>query len=621
MNKLTKEDGASPDLTADTVEKMKGIVPEAFADGRIDFDVLRQVLGDHIDDRDERYSFTWHGKNRARQIAQTPSTGTLLPCPEESVDWDTTKNIFIEGDNLEVLKLLQKSYHRKVKMIYIDPPYNTGKEFIYPDKWQDNLDTYLRYTGQVDNEGLKLSANSETAGRYHTNWLNMMYPRIRLARNLLTDDGVIFMTIDDVEVANLRKLCDEVFGEENFVTSVAWQKKVSPANDATWFSSDHDHILVYARSKDRWRPNRLEMNERQRGYYKNPDNDPRGPWNSTTYTCNKTKSERPNLYYPIRNPNTGNEVLPKETAVWAYSKERHQEHVSDNRIYWGKDGVSTAPRMKKFLSDAKGVVPRTVWLYADVGHTQEATQELRMLLPDAKFETPKPTRLVEHMLKIGSDSESVVLDFFAGSCATAEAVLRSNARDGGNRRFVVVQLPEKIDEGEYSSVAEIGKARLRAAARVAQEEFAGENTGDNERLDLGFRVLKLASSNIKPWNAGFESIGKDLIDSVDNIEADRSEGDVLYELLLKYGLDLAISTESREIEGRTVTVIGAGALVVCLADDIALEVVTGIAALKDELNPEVMRVVFKDSGFPDDVAKTNATQILRQAGIDDVKSL
>lgn len=303
-------DGSSTNILEENVETLKELFPEIVTEGKIDFDALRETLGDAVDDRPERYSFTWHGKSRARQIAQTPSTGTLLPCPEQSVDWDTTQNLFIEGDNLEVLKLLQKSYHRRVKMIYIDPPYNTGKEFIYPDKYQDNLGTYLRYTGQVDGEGFKLSSNAESSGRYHTNWLNMMYPRLRLARNLLSDDGVLFVTIDDHENANLRALLNEVFGEENFVTSIAWRKKVSPANDATWFSSDHDYVVVYARNKEVWRPNRMPRTQRQTDFYQNPDDDPRGPWNSATYTCNKSKSQRPNLYYAIKNPNTGEDVYP-----------------------------------------------------------------------------------------------------------------------------------------------------------------------------------------------------------------------------------------------------------------------------------------------------------------------
>jgi len=616
MDKLTREDGASPDMVADNIDRLREVFPEVFADGHVDFDALKQTLGEYVDDREERYSFTWHGKSRARQIAQMRSSGTLRPCPDESVNWDTTKNIFIKGDNLEVLKLLQKSYHRKVKMIYIDPPYNTGKEFIYPDKWQDNLDTYLRYTGQVDDEGFKLSANSETSGRYHTNWLNMMYPRLKLARNLLCDDGVMFMTLDDHEVANGRKLMDEVFGEENFVAIIAWKRKTSPANDAKWFSVDHDYVLVYARSKDTWRPQRLPRTKEQERFYTNPDADGRGPWNSATYTCNKTNIERPNLYYAIKNPNTGIDCWPRKVAVWKHSAAKTATLQADGRLYWGKDGTSEMPRVKKFLSEAGGVVCRSVWDYGEVGSTQSATTELQKILPGCTFDTPKPVRLIEKMLRLSTlpNEDDLVLDFFAGSGSTGEAVQALNLDDGGRRRYILVQLPEKTKHGEHRTVADVTRARLAAAsARDAQALHAPGV--------LGFKAFKLSGSNIKPWDAEFATMADDLVEAIDNIKAERTEDDVLYELLLKYGLDLAILTETRTIEGRSVTVIGAGALVVCLANNIDLDVVAGIVAIKEELRPEVMRVVLKDSGFADDVVKTNAAQILRQAGIDDVKSL
>ena len=634
-----KTDGSTTNIVEQNVAKLKELFPDIVTEGEIDFDALRETLGNYIDDRQERYSFTWNGKGLAKRIAQTPSTGTLRPCPEDSVNWETTQNLFIEGDNLEVLKLLQKSYHKRVKMIYIDPPYNTGREFIYPDRFQDNLDTYLRYTGQIDETGFKLSANAETSGRYHTNWLNMMLPRLKLARNLLREDGVIFITIDDCEEANLRKLCDEVFGEENFVALVSWQKRVSPANDAHWFSSDQDNVLVYARNKEGWSPNRLPLNERQRGYYTNPDADPRGPWNSATYTCSKTKDERPNLYYPVVNPNTGEEIWPKETAVWKYSQEVFEAHVRDKLIYWGQDGNAHSPRIKTFLSESKGVVPRTVWSYQDVGHTQEATQQLQTLLPNSGFDTPKPVRLIRHMLQIGTstEDEAIVLDFFAGSCSLAHGILDLNAQDHGNRRFVVVQLPEPCDKKSlayrsgFTTIAEIGKERIRrviSTIEAEQLQKAGKAKGklpgmaeDVAKMDLGFKVFKLDASNIKPWDVDFDNVKEALLNAVENIKPDRTEADVLYELLLKYGLDLAVPIEERKIDGKTVYIIGAGALIVCLADKVSLNVVEGIAKLKAELKPEVMRVVFKDAGFKDDVVKTNAVQILRQAGIEDVKSL
>jgi len=622
MKKITKQDGSSLDIVNENLEALKAIFPEAFPKEGVDFEVLRQLLGDVVAEDEEKYGLTWHGKKKARQIALIPSLGTLRPCPEESVDWDTTRNLFIEGDNLEVLKLLQKSYANKVKMIYIDPPYNTGKEFIYPDKFQDNLDTYLRYTGQKDDEGFKFSSNTESSGRYHTNWLNMMYPRLKLARNLLRDDGVIFMTIDDCEVANLRRICDEIFGEENFVTSVAWQKKVSPSNDATWFSSDHDHILIYAKSKMTWRPNRLPMNERQKGYYTNPDNDHRGPWNSATYTCNKNKDERPNLYYPLINPNTGAEVWPKETAVWAYSKDMSKLHAEEGLIYWGKDGKSNSPRMKKFLTEAKGVVPRTVWLYTDVGHTQEATKILIELVNDIKFETPKPLRLIQHMLKIASKEgeNDIILDFFAGSCSTAQAIMELNAISGANRRHIMVQLPEPIVHANYKSIADIGKERIRRAAFKIKEE----NTGYEG--DLGFKVFKLDSSNIRIWNPDHSDLEQTLIDHMEHLAEGRSEEDVLYELLLKRGVDLTVPIEEKIITGKTVYNIGYGVLFACLDTAISREEVEdlahGIIDWHKELEPASdTQVVFRDSAFANDIAKTNMTAILEQHGIAHVRSL
>ncbi len=625
MKKLTREDGASPDPVADNIARLREIFPEIFADGRIDFDALKQALGESVDEREERYSFTWNGKSRAKQIAQTPSSGTLRPCPEESVNWETTKNIFIEGDNLEVLKLLQKSYHRKVKMIYIDPPYNTGKEFIYPDKWQDNLDTYLRYTGQVDGEGFKLSANAETSGRYHTNWLNMMYPRLRLARNLLSDDGVIFISIDDGECSNLRKICDEVFGDENFVADVIWQKKYAKQNDSKGFSVSHDHILLFARSIEKWQPNELPRTEAQLKNYKNPDNHPLGRWQSVVYTCNKTSDERPNLYYPIIHPKTGIEVWPEKSRVWGCDQERHRRNVEEGRVWWGESDDKPKPRLKAFLSEVKsGIVPDTLWLREDVGDTQDSKRRIMELFDGRPiFDTPKPARLINRMLQIAmSEREGVILDFFAGSASTADAVSQANIEGGSRWRYILVQLPEPVDDPQFSTIAEIAKERIRRSCIGFQKKLVAHSKDDGFTApDLGFKVFKLSSSNIKPWDAEFDSIDQDLVESINNIKSDRSEDDVLYELLLKYGLDLAIPTETRDIEGRKVTVIGAGALIVCLADDITLDVVSDIAALKDELQPEVMRVVFKDASFADDVAKTNAAQILKQAGIDDVKSL
>jgi len=356
MDKMTEQDGASKDVIGENIQALKIIFPEAFTEGKVDFDTLRQLLGDAVDENEEKYGFNWFGKKRARQIALTPSTGTLRPCPEESVDWDTTQNLFIEGDNLEVLKLLQKSYANKVKMIYIDPPYNTGKEFIYPDKYQDNLDTYLRYTGQKGDEGFKTSSNTESSGRYHTNWLNMMYPRLKLARNLLKDDGVIFISIDDNEVGSLRKICDEVFGEENFITTVIWQRVYSPKNSAKYFSEDHDYILVFAKNAEVWRPTLLPRTAEANARYKNPDNDPRGPWKASDLTAR-------NYYgagmYEVVGP-TGRKFTPGKGRYWRQSYENFKILEKDNQIWWGPD-KNSMPAQKRFLSEPESVTGNRSW--------------------------------------------------------------------------------------------------------------------------------------------------------------------------------------------------------------------------------------------------------------------
>jgi adenine-specific DNA-methyltransferase len=609
-------------VVAENVEQLKTIFPDAFTEEKVDFEVLKQLLGGVVEEREEKYGLNWYGKRRARQLALTPSTGTLRPCPEESVDWDTTRNLMIEGDNLEVLKLLQKSYSGKVKLIYIDPPYNTGKDFVYPDDFRDNIKNYLELTGQTDGEGRKISSNTEASGRFHTDWLNMMYPRLRLAKNLLRNDGVIFINIDEGEASNLAALLNEVFGEENFVVSVVWEKRVSPANDAKWFSSDHDLIFIYAKNKEQWYPERLERNSDQLEYYKNPDNDPRGPWNSATYTCNKSKDERQNLYYPITNPNTGASVWPKETAVWKYGPDVTAKNLEEGRIYWGANGEAAFPRIKLFLSDMEDVVPRSVWSYTDAGHTQEATGELKSLFEGYQvFDSPKPVRLIRRIADVaGLRDGDVVLDFFAGSGTTGHALAEKAAAESLSLRYILVQLPEPTVSDVYKTIAEITKERLRRAAKKIREEnpmFAG---------DLGFRVFKLASSNIRAWEPNRDDLPTTLHDSIEHLKTDRTEQDILFELLLKLGLDLTIPIEQKSIAGKAVHNIGAGTLLVCLAEQIAAAEVEalalGIAAWHKELAPAgETTVVFRDSAFADDVAKTNLTAILQQHGLENVRSL
>lgn len=624
MKKLTDQDPEtkSSDIVAENVAHLKALFPDVFTEGKIDFDALRQIVGGSVEDREEKYGLNWHGKRRARQLALTPSTGTLRPCHSESVDWDTTRNLMIEGDNLEVLKLLQKAYAGRIKLIFIDPPYNTGNDFVYKDDYQDNLKNYLMLSGQVESDGRKISSNTESSGRFHTDWLNMMYPRLRLARQLLSADGAMFLTIDSGEAANLTEIMNEIFGEENFVVSAAWHKRVSPANDAKWFSSDHDMVLVYARNKEAWRPALLDRTAAQLENYKNPDGDARGPWNSATYTCSKTKDERPNLYYPIQNPTTGVPVWPKETAVWKYSEDVTKAQVLDNRLYWGVDGKAAFPRVKLFLSEMNGVVPRSVWSSDEFGHTQQATAELKALFGGAQvFDTPKPVRLIRRIVELGGCAPGdIVLDFFAGSGTTGHAVMEYNTDDPGGVRYILVQMPEPLDGGAFSSVADITKERLRRAASKVRD--------DHPMLsgDLGFRVLKLDSSNIEEWAPDRQDLDNSLKHSIEHLKEVRSDADILHELMLKLGLDLCLPIATRTIASKQVHAIGGGALLVCLAEvsrkDEAEGLALGIVDWHKELSPASAAVcVFRDSGFVDDVVKTNLTAILEQHGLSNVRSL
>ncbi len=634
---FTKISGGSTDLLAENIAKLKELFPEVFAEGKIDFDALKQLLGEYVDDANERYSFTWNGKAQARRIAQTPSMGTLRPCPDESVNWDTTRNLFLEGDNLEVLKLLQKSYYKKIKMIYIDPPYNTGKEFIYPDNFRDSIKNYMELTGQTDGEGRKLSTNPETSGRYHTDWLNMMYPRLKLARNLLREDGVIFISIDDHEVDNLRKLCNEIFGEENFVATIIWQKVFGPKNTARHFSEDHDYVVLYARNAEAWRPDLLPRTEEQDAAYRNPDSDPRGPWKPSDLVARNYYSKG---VYPVTSP--GGRVFegPRPGTYWRVPVEKFRQLDAENRIWWGSDG-NAAPMMKRFRTDVMdGRVPQTFWRYEDVGHTKEAKEQLMQSVAfessDNVVDSVKPPRLIQRALQVSTtaDEGDVVLDFFAGTGTTAHGVLLQNQQDGGNRQFIVVQLPEPLPKPEtkLKTIADIGKERIRRVIKKIQAEQAQAARqatlpgmdGTPKALDLGFKVFKLDSSNIKAWDPDFNQLEHSLLSATEVIKPERTEADVLYEILLKYGLDLTLPLEKRELDGKTAHIIGGGSLVICLAQNMTLAVVEKIAALKDEFKPETppgMRVVFKDAGFANDELKTNAVQILKQRGIEDVRAV
>jgi len=627
IEKITNTDTESKslDIEAQNIEQLKLLFPDVFREGKLDFEALKAVLGEHVEDNEERYNFTWHGKNKARQIAQTPSTGTLRPCKEESVNWDTTQNLYIEGDNLEVLKLLQKSYHQKVKMIYIDPPYNTGKDFVYKDNFRDNIKNYLETTSQNDSQGIKHSANTDSSGRYHTDWLNMMYPRLKLARNLLQDNGVIFISIDENEVVNLRKLADEIFGEDNFYCSFVWQRRSGSMDSTDGVSIDHEYVLCYGKNKSR-----LHGIKRTFDKYTNPDNDPRGPWISDNLSAGKAGG---NVYYEITDPATGNKFYPPKGRFWPYNPTSMEQRIAENRIIFPKSS-SGRPMLKRFQLEAKSsTVPVSSLLR---NHTLKdlpnnamvsalnthGTSEIQELLSGKIFSFPKSTVLLKSLLKqlLTTENNDIILDFFSGSGSLADAVMQLNTEDYLKRRFIMIQLPESVpsdseaSKAGYKNLCEIGKNRIKKAGEKLKE-LSGSD------VDIGFKVLKLDETNINQWEGSFDNLSDILDNSVDSIKSERTSEDVLYEVLLKYGLDLTYPITEHSIAGKTVYDVAFGSLIVCLDDGITSEVVEGIGKLKQELDSETTRVVFKDAGFEDDNVKTNAIQMLKQYGVDDVKSI
>ncbi len=626
----------SLDIVNENINRLKELFPEVVTEGKIDFKVLQDILGNEIEEEDEYYRFTWAGKAQARREAHKPSTGTLRPAKEESVNWDTTENLYIEGDNLEVLKLLQKSYAGKVKMIYIDPPYNTGKDFVYKDNYKDNLKNYQQVTGQVDDEGNKTSTNSESDGRYHSNWLNMMYPRLQLARNLLKDDGVIFMSIDDNEVENLKKIGNEIFGEENFIACIIWQHSIQPKGYSGKFSVHHNYTICFQKSST-FELNSLERTEEHNKSYSNPDNDPKGDWRTGDV---RNALYRPNLIYDIITP-SGKTIEPYKNG-WRWSKETIKNKIESGEIIFNED--ETRIIRKIYLSTLDGRTPETIWFGKDTGTTRDASSELKELFNgNAPFDTPKPTRLLKKLIQLNTyTANDLILDFFSGSSTTADAVMQLNAEDGGNRKHIQVQLPEQIEEKtiKFKTIAEIGKERIRRAGKkiitnklAELDKIKAKNSlleEDQEQiknlqltidnLDTGFKVFKLDSSNIKAWDGNPDNLVENLFDSKDNIKTGRSEEDVLFEILLKYGLDLTLPIEEKIIESKKVFSVGHGALFICLADGINNKIAEQIGQWKEELNPEVCRVIFKDSGFGD-VEKTNSVQTLKRFGINEIKSI
>lgn len=635
MEKVKAEEGESADIIADNIESLKELFPDAFNEGGIDFDVLRQLLGDAkvLNEGEEKYGLNWHGKKKARQIALTPSTGTLIPCPEESINWDTTQNLFIEGDNLEVLKLLQKSYANRVKMIYIDPPYNTGREFIYPDKYQDNLDTYLKYTKQKSDEGFKLSSNTESSGRFHTNWLNMMYPRLKLAKNLLRNDGVIFISIDDNELSSLLQICKEIYGEDNYIGTISRATGTRMGTGSRGIARELDYVLVFSKTAD-YSLSRLPMSDEELSLYNQEDEKGKYLTRSLRRTGGENRREdRPSMFYPVISPD-GTEVYPIAPegweSRWVCGKDTYEQLVEDGFIEWKKvvkDGVERWQVYQKHYVTEGLKESSDLWTKEE--GNKKATRDLNALFDGKKvFDHPKPLGMNKKLLQLGTESTShhLVLDFFAGSCALGHAVFEQNALDNGNRRYIMVQLPEECEEKSnafksgFATISDLGKERLKRACGKIKSEYSGF------KGDLGFKVFKLANSNIRVWSSGSEDLEATLLSNVDHLVENCSEQEVLYELLLKRGIDLSVPIENRDVGGKRIFSVGYGALFACLNESISKdqveEIGQGIVKWHKELAPSSdTHVFFRDSAFSDDVSKTNMAAILEQNGINHVRSL
>ena len=606
--------GKSMDLMEENLNSLKQLFPEVFTEGKIDFEKLRLVLGDEVDDNEERYEFTWHGKKNAIRRAQTPSTGTLIPDKEGSKNWDDTDNLYIEGDNLEVLKLMQKSYFGKVKIIYIDPPYNTGKDFVYHDDFRNNIANYKDVTNQ------NTKANPETNGRYHTDWLNMMYPRLKLARNLLKEDGIIFISIDDNEVENLQKIADEIFGENNFITFIVWQCLDTVKNDAKYFSNNHEYILCYGKDIEKINIQGIKKGEKQRAYYKNYDNDPRGDYLLTPLHA---KSGNKNSIYTYTFSN-GQIWSPPKGTYPRFSKETLRKLDEENRIYLDRDG-KRVPQKKTYLKDVgERMPPVTFWECSKFGSTRQSNLELSSIMGKGIFQNPKPIKTISTLIDlIKLDTEEIILDFFSGSSTTANAILKLNSEDDIKRKFIMVQLPELTDEKSeaykagYKNICEIGKERIRRAG----DKIVSENKDKEgiENLDIGFKVFKLDSSNLKSWDSSMDNLEQNLLDMESNLKQDRTNEDLLYEILLKSGIELTAKIEEIKVGYNTLYNIGQGALLACLDDKITQDVIDEIPKHKSPFMDT--KVIFKEAGFMSDAAKINAVQNLKQFKIEDVRSV
>ena len=600
-----------PDCVTETVDERSG-QPKHL----IDFEKLKQNLSDSVmSERAERYQFTWPDKSKAILLANSPINATLRPCREDSVDFDNTQNLYIEGDNLDVLKCLKETYLHKVKMIYIDPPYNTGNDFVYEDDFAQSSVEYLANSGQFDEQGNRMFTNAESNGRFHTDWLNMIYPRLKVARDLLTDDGVIFISIDDNEVENLRKVCDEVFGEQNFIATLIWERAFAPKNDAKFISSSHDYIVMCAKRIENFKIGRLERTQEANARYSNPDNDPRGVWTSGDMLV---KTYNKSCDYPITTP-SGKIVNPVPGRCWRFSEESFLEKVKDNRIWFGPEG-NGVPRVKRFLSELKfeGMAPTSILFHKEVGHSQEGSKEVTALFGDkGVFDGPKPVRLLQRLLTLANlDDNSIILDFFSGSASTAHAVMKMNAEKQKHCPFIMVQLPEHISEKKkeqgYETVCEIGKERIRRAGKKIKEE----SPLTTQDLDTGFRVLKLDSTNMQDIYYSPKDISQaDLFSQVDNVKPDRTGEDLLFQVMLELGATLDSKIETTTVAGKTIYNVAEGYLVACFDPDVTDDVVKAIAQMQPAY------AVLRDTSMKDDSTATNFEQIFKTYSPDTVTKI
>lgn len=580
---------------------------------KVDFEKLQQNLSSEIiSGKEERYQFTWPDKKKAILLANSPINATLRPCRDESVDFDNTKNLYIEGDNLDVLKCLKETYLHKVKMIYIDPPYNTGSDFVYEDDFKESASEYLANSGQFDAQGRRLVTNLESNGQFHTDWLNMIYPRLKVARDLLTDDGVIFISIDDHEQDNLKRICCELFGERNFIAQLVWERAFSPKNDARFISNSHDYILMFAKDIDSFVIGRLERTEEANARYSNPDNDPRGVWMSSDISV---KTYTASCDYPITTP-SGKIIEPPAGRCWRLSKKAFFERLQDNRIWFGPNGDNT-PRIKRFLSELKfdGMAPTSILFYKDVGHSQEGAQEVVSLFGDkGVFDGPKPVRLLERLITLANlKDDSIVLDFFSGSASTAHALMKKNEEKESHCKFILVQIPEEISEKKkaqgYKTICEIGKERIRRAGKKIKED----NPLTTQNLDTGFRVLKLDSSNMQDvYYSPADTTQSNIFNLVDNVKEDRTPEDLLFQVMLELGATLDSKIDTTSIEGKQIFNVADNYFVACFERDIDDEVVTAIAKMQPQY------AVLRDTSMATDSTATNFEQIFKTYAPDTV---